>query len=97
MKMKLSCSWRQATSPSFSVDAVRRTAMAFRKKRLTCLLPQSKERDVEILRTWLEENQIKQYAMFSVYEVKPKAVFYHGLAFDFINDSDAILFKLRFM
>jgi hypothetical protein len=97
MKMKLACTWRQALSTRINVDQVRRTASQFRGKRLTCLLPKSKEDNVEILKNWLHENQIVQFTMATVYDVKPESVYYHGLAFEFINDSDAILFKLRFM
>jgi hypothetical protein len=100
MKMKLQCTWRQASNATFKPDHVRANSTVFRPERLTCVVQHNNENSIEVLKNWLMENQVKQYTMFSIYDVrrnKNKDVYYHGLAFEFTTDSDAILFKLSFM
>lgn len=97
MKMKLQCTWRQASNAKFKPDHVRANSTSFRPGRLTCVVQQDNDNSIEILRNWLVANQVKQYTMFSIFDVRPSKMYYHGMAFEFTNDSDAILFKLSFM
>jgi hypothetical protein len=97
MKLKLKCDWRQATREKFYPDVIRSTASVFRKKRLTCIVRRDQVSEVEILRSWLKSNQVSHYTMAMVYDTSANGVFYHGLAFDFVNETDALLFKLTFM
>ena len=99
MKMKLRCDWRSAASTKFKPDNVRKNSVVFRKKRLTCVVTKSNENSVEFLQGWMIENQVKQYEMFALYEVSKQTgqVFYHGLAFDFTDETDYVMFKLSCM
>ena len=97
--MKLRCDWRAAANTKFKPDNVKSNAVVFRKKRLTCEVTKTSENGVERLRNWMVENQVKQYEMFTVYDVNKQSgeVFYKGLAFDFTNETDYVMFKLSCM
>jgi hypothetical protein len=97
--MKLRCDWRAASTTKFKPDNVRRNAVVFRKKRLTCVITKKNENSIDFLKNWMIDNEVKQYEMSALYEVNKQTgeVFYHGLVFDFTDETDCVMFKLSCM
>ena len=98
MKVKLLLDWKGAAKGSFSPDVIRRSATPFRNKKLMCIVPKESDAGNGDLKQWFINNEVKEVTMFGVYDVQPDGkVFYQGLAFDFKNENDIMMFKLTFM
>lgn len=99
MKMKLCCNWRTANATKFKPDTVRRDAVVFRKKKLSCVVDKKNENSAEQLQNWFADNQVSEYKMFQLYNVTPLTheVYYQGLVFEFTHENDYVMFKLSCM
>ena len=98
MKLKLQINWRGAAKSSFSPDAVRREGSPFRRKKLMCFVPKESDSSTADLKSWFASNEVTAFTMYGVYDVaQDGSVYYAGLAFDFTNENDVMMFKLTFM
>lgn len=98
MKLKLQLNWRNAAKSSFSPDAVRREGQPFRNKKLQCMVPKQNDCSVADLKDWFISNDVTAFTMYGVYDDAPDGkMYYAGLAFDFQDENDTMMFKLTFM
>jgi hypothetical protein len=98
MKLKLQMNWRSAAKSSFSPDAVRRNGTPFRNKKLLCLVPKNGDNNVASMKEWFVNNEVTEFEMCGVYHDSPDGkMYYLGIAFEFKNEQDTMMFKLTFM
>lgn len=96
MRVKVPFNWRQASSAKFNQDAVRREGLPYRKKRLKGFISKKSESDMNVVKQWIEDNGIVLKRLLGVFIVHPDHVYYDGVALEFTNDDDMLMFKLRF-
>lgn len=97
MKLKSQLNWRSAAKSSFSPDAVRREGTPFRNKKLMCMIPKENDCSVAEMKQWFVNNEVTAFTMYGVYNDTPEKMYYLGLAFEFQNEDDTMMFKLSFM
>lgn len=98
MKLKLQLNWLKAAKSSFSPDAVRREGKPFRNKKMQCFVPKENDCSVADMKDWFVSNEVTAFTMYGVYNDAPDGkMYYSGLAFEFQNENDTMMFKLTFM
>ena len=98
MKLKLQMNWRSAAKSSFSPDAVRREGTPFRNKKLMCMVAKNGDNGVADMKAWFVNNEVTEFSMYGVYDdAADGKMYYMGLAFEFKDENDTMMFKLTFM
>lgn len=97
MKFKLQTNWRSAAKSSFSPDKIRREGKPFRSKKLQCFIPKENDCIVDDLKSWFVSNEVTAFMMFGVYnDAADGKMYYSGLAFEFQDENELMMFKLTF-
>lgn len=95
MRVSVNSTWASAMKPTFNVDMIRRVGKRFYRHRLQMVV--GRDADKEDVKSWLADCKMS-YIMTALYKIDTKygRVTYEGLAFQFKEECDAMLFKLRF-
>jgi hypothetical protein len=99
MIVQTNYNWNQAKASRFNADKIRQVATRVsRHKPIGFRIVVAQDHSVSELREWFDENELssKDYQMFGLFDDRKERMYFHGLAFDFVDSDMAMFFKLRF-
>ena len=91
--------WAKARALRFNADRVRKVAESIENFVTTGFRVELLEHFcTNELQEWFQDNDVlnNQYKMFGLFDDRETKLYFHGLAFEFKDDTTAMIFKLRF-
>jgi hypothetical protein len=101
MIVQTNYNWNQAKASRFNADKIRKCATRIPRNQnlqeFRVVITQ--DHSVSELKEWFSDNELtpKDYRMFGLFDDRKEKMYFHGLAFEFVDSDMAMFFKLRFM